>query len=259
MIERIGLKGAWRVPDWILAFLSGLQRAAVTGLASELRAGGVFTVVLAFALGALHALTPGHGKAALAAYFMGQEAKIATGIRVALAAALLHVIMGFVAFAVLRFIVNQTPLITARGSPFFTVTGYGLILFAGLLMIFQSVRPASAHAGPHALTAGIGLLPCPLTITVLGFAWAQAIGPMVAVVLIALAAGIAFTIGIVALLAIVGRRLLGRTLADRLPGFERRARALQGAAGLVIVILAAYAIIASLIARPIFAHVFSLA
>jgi nickel/cobalt exporter len=241
------------VPDWLLAFLSGLQRTAVTGLAAELRAGGMLTAVLAFALGALHALTPGHGKAALAAYFLGQEARIATGIRVALAAAFLHVIMGFVAFMVLRFVVSQTPLMTARGSPFFSVTGYGLILLAGLVMIFQSVRPASAHAGPHMLTAGIGLLPCPLTITVLGFAWAQAIGPMVAVVLVALAAGIAFTIGIVALLAIVGRRLVGQSFAGRLEGFERGARVLQCVAGLVIVILAAYAIFASVSARPIFA------
>jgi len=241
------------VPDWILAFLSGLQRSAVTGLAAELRAGGMFTAVLAFALGALHALTPGHGKAALAAYFLGREARIATGIRVALAAAFLHVIMGFVAFAVLRFIISQTPVMTTRGSPFFSITGYGLILFAGLVMIVQSLRSASTHAGPHVLTAGIGLLPCPLTITVLGFAWAQAIGPMVAVVLVALAAGIAFTIGIVALLAILGRRLLGHAFAERLPRFERNARILQGVAGAVIVALAAYAIWASLIVRPAFA------
>ena len=241
------------MPDWLLAFLSGLQRTAVTGLAAELRAGGALTVVLAFALGALHALTPGHGKAALAAYFLGQEARIATGVRVALAAAFLHVVMGFVAFLVLSFVVSQTPLMTARGSPFFSVTGYGLILFAGLMMIFQSVRPLSAQAGPHLLTAGIGLLPCPLTITVLGFAWAQAIGPMVALVLIALATGIAFTIGTVALLAIISRRLVGQSLVHRLPAFERGAHILQGVAGLVIVLLAAYAIVASLSARPTFA------
>ena len=83
----------------ILMFLSGLQRSVVSGLAAELRAGGLLTAVLAFALGALHALTPGHGKAALATYFLGQEAKIATGIRVTLAAAFLHVIMGLPRFS----------------------------------------------------------------------------------------------------------------------------------------------------------------
>ena len=92
------------------------------------------------------------------------------------------------------------------------------------------------------LTAGIGMLPCPLTITVLGFAWAQGAGPMVAVVLVSLAAGIAFTIGTVALLAIIGRRLLGHDLARRMSSFERAARMLQGVAGTTIVFAAAYAL-----------------
>jgi nickel/cobalt transporter (NicO) family protein len=128
------------VPDWIILALSGLQRSAVVGLAAELRAGGLFTAVLAFGLGALHALTPGHGKAALAAFFLGREARIATGIRVALAAAFLHVVLGFLAFLVLRLIMSQMPVMTSRGSPIFTLVGYGLILIAGAIMIFQSMR-----------------------------------------------------------------------------------------------------------------------
>jgi nickel/cobalt exporter len=230
------------VPDWIILALGGLQRSAVVGLAAELRAGGLFTAVLAFGLGALHALTPGHGKAALAAFFLGREARIATGIRVALAAAFLHVVMGFLAFLVLRLIMSQMPVMTSRGSPIFTLVGYGLILIAGAIMIFQSVRLSTGEGHPHVLTAGIGILPCPLTITVLGFAWAQGAGPMVAVVLLALAAGIAFTIGTVALLAIFGRRLLAQILVDRISSLERFAHILQGVAGMIIVVIAAYAL-----------------
>jgi ABC-type nickel/cobalt efflux system permease component RcnA len=131
---------------------------------------------------------------------------------------------------------------TGRGSPFFAVTGYCLILFAGAVMVIQSLRPMRTDARPHALTLGIGLLPCPLTISVLGFAWAQADGIMVIVVLIALATGIALTIGTVALLAIVARRSLGHAVAHRLSGFERVARILQGAAGAAIVVIAAYSL-----------------
>lgn len=226
--------------------LGGLQRSMVTTLAAELRAGGLLTAVFAFLLGAVHALTPGHGKAALAAYFLGQEAKLATGVRVALSAAFLHVIMGFAAFLVLRFVLSLAPIMTARGSPFFAASGYGLILFAGALMVFQGLRPVAVGASPHLLTAGIGLLPCPLTITVLGFAWAQGADLMIAVVLIALAAGIASTIGIVALLAIVLRRTLGQALVPRIRGFERAARLFQVGAGAVIMVLAGYAIIAAI-------------
>jgi len=90
-----------------MAFLSGLQRTAVSGLAAELRAGGLLTAALAFALGSLHALTPGHGKSALAAYFLAQEARIATGVRVALAAAFLHV-------AMVRWLLRFCVLLSAR-------------------------------------------------------------------------------------------------------------------------------------------------
>lgn len=190
------------------------------------------------ALGALHALTPGHGKAALAAYFLGQDAKIGTSTRLALAAALLHVVMGALAFVVLRFVLSWTPLMTGRGSPVFAVLGYGLIVLAGIIMVIQSLRPIPAAAHRHVLTLGVGLLPCPLTISVLGFAWAQGVGAMVALVLIALAAGIAFTIGTVALIAMTMRRVVARHLSS----FDRWGRALQGFAGAMIVAIGTYSL-----------------
>ena len=55
------------MPDWF-GYLASLQGGVVRSLATELRAGGINTAALAFALGALHALTPGHGKAARIGY-----------------------------------------------------------------------------------------------------------------------------------------------------------------------------------------------
>lgn len=110
--------------DWLIAYLGSLQGGIVGSLAGELRAGGLGTAWLAFALGAVHALTPGHGKTALAAYFLGTGARIGKGVRVALSAAFLHVLSGFGVFLVLRFLVGQVPSITGRGSPAFTVVGY---------------------------------------------------------------------------------------------------------------------------------------
>lgn len=233
------------MPDWLMTYLASLQSGVMRGLATELRSGGLGTLVLAYALGALHALTPGHGKAALATYFLGREARLAHGLRIASSAAMLHVLSGFAAFLLLRFVIGQPPSITGRASPTFTAFGYGFIALAGALMLFQSFRPAKGHAhGGAALTAGIGLLPCPLTISVLGFAWVQSNGAMVAAVLIALSLGIATTIGLVALLAILARDRVGVLLADRLPEIERAARIFQAVAGLIIVVLALYAIAA---------------
>lgn len=226
------------MPDWLITYLGSLQGGIVQTLAAEMRAGGIGTAWLAFGLGALHALTPGHGKAALAAYFLGREAHVGKGVRIASTAAMLHVLSGFAAFLALRFVAGQAHSITGRGSTTFTVLGYGLIMLAGAVMLFQSLRPASAgHDGAHALTGGIGLLPCPLTISVLGFAWVQGTATMVAVVLVALALGIATTIGIVAVVTILARHTLGQALAHRLPQFERGARLLQGIAGGAIIVI----------------------
>jgi nickel/cobalt exporter len=229
--------------DWLMAYLASLQGGIVRSLATELRAGGTGTAVLAFSLGALHALTPGHGEAALAAYFLGQEARIGKGLRIALSAALLHVLSGIAVFLALRFIVGQSPSFLGRGSPVFTAVGYGLIVFAGVIMLVQSLRSGnSTHDSAHALTAGIGLLPCPLTISVLGFAWAQSSAIMVGIVLLSLALGISLTIGAVAVLAILARSTMGAVLARGLAQLERGARTLQGVAAAAIIALGIYAI-----------------
>jgi nickel/cobalt transporter (NicO) family protein len=218
--------------DWLITYLASVQGGILHTLAVELSAGGIGAAAFAVALGALHALTPGHGKAALAAYFIGKEARVGKGARVALTAALLHVLSGFAAFLFLRFVVGQAPSISGRGSPAFTAFGYGLVIVAGLVMLYQSLRPAHTHHdGAHALTAGIGLLPCPLTISVLGFAWVQANAAMVGLMLVSLALGISLTIGMVALVAIMARRFLGAAVATWMPGLERSARLVQGIAG----------------------------
>jgi nickel/cobalt transporter (NicO) family protein len=181
------------------------------------------------------------------AYFLGTGGRAGKGIRVALIASLIHVLSGFVAFIILRFVLNQAPSITGRGSPTFTLIGYGLVAIAGLVMIWQAWRPhVHDRDGSHALTAGIGLLPCPLTISVLGFAWLQSTSLMVGVALLSLTAGIATTIGAVALGAILARRAFGAAFADRLPAIERGATRLQLAAGVLIVSIGCYMIFKSI-------------
>jgi nickel/cobalt exporter len=233
--------------DWLIAQLAQVQGGIVRSLASEVRSGGYGALTLAFALGALHALTPGHGKAALAAYFLGNDGKLATAVRVALSAALLHVVSGFCVFLALTFVIGQTPSLSGRGTPWFTVLGYGLIILAGVLMLWQSLRPSRAHDhGTGTITAGIGLLPCPLTISVLGFAWIQGTAAMVGLVLMALTLGIATTIGLVALAAVMSRHFVGKTLGRHLLGINRWGRIIQGAAGGVIIAIGFYTMLIAL-------------
>ena len=137
------------------------------------------------------------------------------------------------------------PSLLGRSPPTFTAVGYGLVVLAGVVMLVQSLRSVTgAHGGTYALTAGIGLLPCPLTISVLGFAWTQTSAGMVGLVLLSLALGISLTIGCVALLAILARNMMGAALAHKLPHFERGARIVQGAAAITIIALGTYTIVA---------------
>lgn len=231
------------MPDWLIVWLGQMQGGIVRTLAAELRAGGLGAAWLAFGLGALHALTPGHGKAALAAFLVGRDAHVGKGVRIALAAAFMHVLTGLAIFIVLQVIVGQVPSIGGRGSPAFALAGYALLAAAGMIMLVQSLRPMrDAHGGERAITAGIGLLPCPLTISVLGFAWAQSTPMQVALVLVSLALGIALTIGLVAVTAILARRVSGVAFAAWLPSLDRWGRIVQGLGGAVIVGLGALAI-----------------
>lgn len=235
------------MPDWLIAYLGEIQGGIVRSLATGLREGDLASLWLAFSLGSLHALTPGHGKAALAAYFLGKDASLFKGVRIALSAAGLHVISGLCAFLVLQLFLKQAPAITGRATPSFTALGYGLIMIAGLMMLYQSSRMSRAsHDGAHTLTAGIGLLPCPLTISVLGFAWLQGTAPMVGLVLLALSLGIALTIGLVAAGAILGRRVLGVAVGAWLPNLERWTGALQAIAGTAIVAVSLYMLVGTI-------------
>ena len=235
------------MPDWLMGWLGQVQGGIVRTLAAELRAGGAGTALLALTLGALHALTPGHGKAALAAYFLGRDAHIGKGLRITLSAAMLHVLSGLAVFVVLRLILGQMPSMFGRNSPALTVIGYALIVIAGAVMLVQSWRPSSGHGdGATALTAGIGLLPCPLTISVLGFAWAQSNAAMVGLVLVSLALGISVTIGGVALAAIVARRSLGAALGRYMPALDRGSRMIQAGAGLLMIAIGVWTIVALL-------------
>ena len=176
------------MPDWLITYLGSLQGGIVRTLAAEMRAGGLGTAWLAlwtWRAPCAHA-RPREGSAR--GLFSGPRGAHRQWCSHRPGGCATARVSGFAAFVVLRFFVGQAHSITGRGSPTFTVLGYGLIIVAGAVMLFQSVRPASAgHDGP-VLTGGIGLLPCPLTISVLGFAWVQGTAIMVMVVLAGLRA-----------------------------------------------------------------------
>lgn len=141
-------------------------------VASQLKliAGGEGSVLLAcataFSLGMVHALTPGHGKAILFAYFLGRKARPWAGVAAAAQVAGLHV-------------GTATVLVVAIGAASYAFgrpTGGAFVLQCfsavavtamGAWYLWRSLRgpdlTAASSAHDHSnLALAVGLLPCPL-------------------------------------------------------------------------------------------------
>jgi nickel/cobalt exporter len=187
-------------------------------------------VAVAVGLGLVHALTPGHGKAVIFSYFLGHSASPLTGLRVAAGAALTHgtiaVLLVLVAGRVL------SPLGRPTGAGAWLEAAAGLIVAGiGALYVVLSVR-GLRHPAPHPndaegsrpfLAIAMGLLPCPLTIIVVGAAINR--GATLAGLILAagISLGAAITIACFGLMGIALRRgglaLLGGNIHRLLKGF----------------------------------------
>lgn len=186
-------------------------------------------MAVAVGLGLVHALTPGHGKAVIFSYFLGHAASPLAGVRVAAGAALTHgtiaVLLVLVAGRAL------SPLGRPSGAASLLEGAAGLIVAAiGALYVVLAARSlrrplsdghVAAGSRPF-LSVAMGLLPCPLTIIVVGFAINRG-ATLAGIVLAAgISLGAAVTIGCFGLLGIALRRggvaLLGGNMHRLLKG-----------------------------------------
>lgn len=195
-------------------------------------------MMVAAGLGLVHALTPGHGKAVIFSHFLGQPGNILAGLRVASLAALTHgAIAVLLVLATGRVIsplgrptgaavwveVIAGAIVASIGALYVVLTLRGLAR-RGTESYGHGYRPDRSQTPRSVLAIAMGLLPCPLTVIVVGAAVARgATGAG-----IALAAGIsigaAITIACFGLLGIALRRA-GVAVASR------RARRLMSALG----------------------------
>ena len=177
-------------------------------------------MLVAVGLGLVHALTPGHGKAVIFSHFLGQPGNILAGLRVASLAALTHGTIAVLLVLATGRVISPLGRPTGAGAWVEVVAG-AIVASIGALYAVLALRglrrrgtPSHGHgheqegsqAPRSVLAIAMGLLPCPLTIIVVGSAVARgATGAG-----IALAAGIsigaAITIACFGLLGIALRR-----------------------------------------------------
>jgi nickel/cobalt transporter (NicO) family protein len=211
---------------------------------------------VAFGWGALHALSPGHGKAMVAAYLIGTRGTARHAVWLGVTVTITHTIgvfaLGLVTLALSQYILPEDL------YPWLTLVSGLMVVAIGAAVLrarFRSHRHGHGHhhghdhshshgeSHPHvetavtrrsliAMGAAAGLIPCPSALVVLLGALAQHEVALGLLLIVAFSVGLAGTLTALGLLVVYARGILPR---GRMTG--RLATALPAASALAIVLV----------------------
>jgi len=204
---------------------------------------GVLLLLLAaaFGWGALHALSPGHGKAMVAAYLIGTRGTPRDAVLLGATVTVTHTI-GVFALGLLTLGLSQYVL-PEDIYPWPTLVSGAMVVAVGAGVLRSRLRRAGAldHADPHghshtpalgrrgvlSMGAAAGLIPCPSALVVLLAAIAQHELPLGMLLIVAFSLGLAGTLTALGLAVVHARRFLPPRIAtSRLAGLMPAASAL---------------------------------
>jgi nickel/cobalt transporter (NicO) family protein len=245
----------------------------LTGVFSDAAAGkGVLLLLLvtAFGWGAVHALSPGHGKTMVAAYLVGTRGTPRHALLLGATVTITHTIgvfaLGFVALALSQYVLPEDL------YPWLNLVSGALVVIVGISVLRSRLRKRDAHEHHHhhhdhdhhhelghghahghgrsghghshapperlstrgllALGASAGLIPCPSALVVLLGAVAQGQIALGMILIVAFSLGLAATLVGLGLAVVLAARSVSRL---RPPG--RLVHALPTASALVIVVV----------------------
>jgi ABC-type nickel/cobalt efflux system permease component RcnA len=229
------------------------------GLFADAAAGqGVIALLLLAALGwgALHALSPGHGKAMVAAYLVGTRGRPRHAVALGVTVTVTHTI-GVFALGVVTLGLSQYVL-PEDLYPWLTLVSGLMVVGVGAAVLRSRVRRARADAHPHehahdhdhghdhhhshphhhelgwrgilGMGTAAGLIPCPSALVVLLAAISQHQVALGLLLIVAFSVGLAATLTVLGLAVVYARRVIpARLTAGRI------AAALPAASALLIV------------------------
>jgi ABC-type nickel/cobalt efflux system permease component RcnA len=236
--------------EQLVGSVMGLQRDVYALLGSRIQSmtesadAATGAIAFALALGAVHAMTPGHGKAVIFSYFLGTRARPLSGLAMAGKVAGMHVLSAVLLVALFGSAASMFGR-PAGVAKWVQIASYAIIVVIGAWLLLRALRgrPAvSAHR--HDLSRGllpfaVGLLPCPMTMLILTYALANASLAAGLVLVGFLGVGIAATIGLVGSLGMLVRGGAFAVLDPAGRGYARLIGGLEIASCLAIVALGA--------------------
>src|SRR4051812_17641252 len=205
--------------DLLLAFQRWINTAITADLsafaARRTWARLMAVLPLGIVFGAAHALTPGHGKTVLATYLVGSRLAVIRGVAVAGVLSLTHVGSAVVLALAAAPLVQRTLGGVGR-APVLEDLSRGLLALIGLWLVVRALRK-QPHAHPHreGWMVGVvtGIIPCPLTLFTMFFAFSRGVPEAGLTFAFAMMLGVGLTLGLVALLSVIARDRLVTILA----------------------------------------------
>jgi nickel/cobalt exporter len=183
----------------------------------------VLLLLAAFGWGALHALSPGHGKAMVAAYLIGTRGTARHAVWLGITVTITHTIgvfaLGLITLALSQYILPEDlyPWLTLVSGLLVVTVGAGV-----LRSRFRRRHNGHAHHHHHhehpavtrrslvAMGAAAGLIPCPSALVVLLGAIAQHEVALGLLLIVAFSVGLAATLTGLGLAVVYARRVLPR-------------------------------------------------
>jgi ABC-type nickel/cobalt efflux system permease component RcnA len=210
---------------------------------------GVLLLLLlaAFGWGAVHALSPGHGKAMVAAYLVGTRGSARHAVALGATVTITHTIgvfaLGFVTLGLSQWVLPEDL------YPWLTLASGLLVLGVGLGVLRSRLRarkrehhhhhhdhshaPEGGWKGVIAMGASAGLIPCPSALVVLLGAIAQHEVGLGMLLIVAFSIGLAATLTGLGLAVVYARQ----RLTNRVNWSGRLVRVLPAASAVAIVIV----------------------
>lgn len=216
-------------------WMHGTLTGHVTGFSASHDWGALAAVLpLGMLFGAVHAMTPGHGKSVLASYLVGSRLAVLRGLSVAGVLAFVHVFSAVVLALVAAPLVSSIFGVTGR-APALEGFSRGLLAVIGVWFIVRACRGhRHGHSDGVLVGAVAGLVPCPLTLFVMFLAIGEGVPEAGMTFAVAMMLGVATTLCVVALLTVTARDLFTKVITHWGASIGGFSRVLDGLAGLLL-------------------------